>query len=73
MNTPTTKAFLTGAIKSALLGVAVGDALGVPAEFRPREFLRENPVTDMTGHGTHYQPPAPSPTTAPSPSVWRRR
>lgn len=57
MNTPTTKAFLTGAIKSALLGVAVGDALGVPAEFRPREFLRENPVTDMTGHGTHYQPP----------------
>ncbi len=57
MNTPTTKAFLTGAIKSALFGVAVGDALGVPAEFKPREFLRGNPVTDMTGHGTHHQPP----------------
>lgn len=48
---------LTGAIKSALFGVAVGDALGVPAEFKSREFLKENPVTDMTGHGTHHQPP----------------
>lgn len=57
MNTPITKPFLTEAIKSALFGVAVGDALGVPAEFKPREFLRENPVTDMTGHGTHHQPP----------------
>ncbi len=56
MNTPITKPCLTGAIKSALLGVAVGDALGVPAEFRPREFLKENPVTDMMGHGTHHQP-----------------
>jgi ADP-ribosylglycohydrolase len=57
MNTPITKPYLTEAIKSALLGVAVGDALGVPAEFRQREFLKENPVTDMTGHGTHHQPP----------------
>jgi ADP-ribosylglycohydrolase len=48
---------LTEAIRSALFGVAVGDALGVPAEFKPREFLCENPVTDMTGHGTHHQPP----------------
>lgn len=45
------------AIRSALFGVAVGDALGVPAEFKTREFLRENPITDMTGHGTHHQPP----------------
>ena len=42
--------------KDALLGVAVGDALGVPAEFRSREDLKENPVTDMTGFGTHSQP-----------------
>jgi ADP-ribosyl-[dinitrogen reductase] hydrolase len=49
--------FITEKIKSLLLGVAVGDALGVPVEFKSREFLRLNPVTDMTGYGTHYQPP----------------
>ncbi|MDR1160808.1 MAG: ADP-ribosylglycohydrolase family protein [Tannerellaceae bacterium] len=45
----------TEAIKSALLGVAVGDALGVPVEFSSREELREEPVTDMLGGaGTTY-------------------
>jgi ADP-ribosylglycohydrolase len=44
-------------ILGGMLGLCVGDALGVPVEFRPREQLRENPVTDMTGFGTHYQPP----------------
>jgi ADP-ribosylglycohydrolase/O-acetyl-ADP-ribose deacetylase (regulator of RNase III) len=43
-------------IKSGLFGVAVGDALGVPVEFKSREELRENPVQDMIGYGTHYQP-----------------
>lgn len=38
-----------------LWGLMVGDALGVPAEFKSRNKLRENPVTDMTGFGTHYQ------------------
>jgi ADP-ribosylglycohydrolase len=42
------------AISSLLLGVAVGDALGVPVEFRPRGGFR---VTDMQGYGTHNQPP----------------
>lgn len=31
-------------IKSVLLGVAVGDAVGVPYEFRSREILLKNPV-----------------------------
>ena len=31
-------------INSALLGLAVGDTLGVPVEFKSREYLRENPV-----------------------------
>lgn len=44
-------------IKDALLGVAVGDALGVPVEFRSRSELREQPVTSMLGYGTHSQPP----------------
>jgi ADP-ribosyl-[dinitrogen reductase] hydrolase len=47
----------TDAVRSALLGVAIGDALGVPVEFKSREAIRENPVTRMTGFGTHNQPP----------------
>jgi ADP-ribosylglycohydrolase len=42
--------------KSALLGVAVGDALGVPHEFSPPETLRDNPVNDMVGYGTYNLP-----------------
>ncbi|MFY7909910.1 MAG: ADP-ribosylglycohydrolase family protein [Emticicia sp.] len=43
-------------IKSVLFGVAVGDALGVPVEFKSREYLKQNPLTDMIGYGTHNQP-----------------
>lgn len=44
-------------IKSALLGVSVGDALGVPVEFISRAVIRKNPVTDMIGYGTYNLPP----------------
>ena len=44
-------------IKSVLVGVAVGDALGVPVEFKSRQTIRKNSVTDMRGHGTYNQPP----------------
>ncbi len=44
-------------IKSALLGIATGDALGVPVEFRSRDTVRVNPVTDMIGYGTYNLPP----------------
>jgi len=50
-------AALTESIKSALFGVAVGDALGIPVEFLHREYLKMNPVTDMIGYGTHHMPP----------------
>jgi ADP-ribosylglycohydrolase len=43
-------------IKDALLGLATGDALGVPVEFRTRDELKEQPVTGMLGYGTHNQP-----------------
>lgn len=42
---------------TGLLGLAVGDAVGVPAEFRMRSDLDADPVTDMVGYGTHDQPP----------------
>ncbi|HVU58079.1 MAG TPA: ADP-ribosylglycohydrolase family protein [Puia sp.] len=44
-------------IKDVLLGVAIGDAIGVPVEFRSREELQRNPITGVTGFGTHHQPP----------------
>lgn len=40
-------------VKGAILGHAVGDALGVPTEFIPREKLQKNPVIDMIGYGSH--------------------
>ena len=43
-------------IKSALFGVAVGDALGVPVEFNSRQTIVKNPVTDMVGYGTYNLP-----------------
>ena len=42
------------AIPSLLFGLAVGDALGVPVEFRPRGSFH---VADMQGYGSHNQPP----------------
>jgi ADP-ribosylglycohydrolase len=41
----------------AVFGHAVGDALGVPVEFRGREALRADPVKGMRGQGTHGQLP----------------
>jgi ADP-ribosyl-[dinitrogen reductase] hydrolase len=43
--------------KDILFGVAVGDAIGVPVEFKSRQSIRENPVTGMGGFGTHNVPP----------------
>jgi ADP-ribosylglycohydrolase len=35
----------------------VGDALGVPVEFKDRATVQANPVREMRGFGTHKQPP----------------
>jgi ADP-ribosylglycohydrolase len=40
-----------------LLGVLVGDALGVPVEFTGRAVRDQDPVTGMRGFGTWNQPP----------------
>lgn len=44
-------------VLGGILGLCIGDALGVPVEYRSRQSLREKPVTDLTGHGVHNQPP----------------
>ncbi len=44
-------------IKDALFGLAVGDALGVPYEFKNRQSMRKNSATDMIGYGTYNLPP----------------
>lgn len=36
-----------------LIGSAVGDALGLPVEFKTREELKDNPVLEMQGFGSH--------------------
>jgi ADP-ribosyl-[dinitrogen reductase] hydrolase len=46
----------TPAIRAALLGLAVGDALGVPVEFSSRAARRQDPVLGMRAYGTHHQP-----------------
>ena len=42
--------------KGILFGVAIGDALGVPVEFKSREEISKQPVTDMIGFGSHRKP-----------------
>ncbi len=43
-------------IVGGILGMAIGDALGVPVEFKSRDSLKDNPVVDMRAYGTHHQP-----------------
>lgn len=43
-------------VEGSLLGFAVGDALGVPAEFMSRSELRLDPVEEMRAGGAHKQP-----------------
>ena len=43
-------------VKDGIVGLTVGDALGVPVEFESRAYLMDNPVTEMMGHGTYNMP-----------------
>lgn len=54
--TPISMMNLQEKIKSTFLGVALGDALGVPVEFVSRDELKLNPVNSMKGNGTHNVP-----------------
>lgn len=43
-------------VVGGILGLAIGDALGVPVEFSARETLQRFPVVDMRAFGVHHQP-----------------
>ena len=43
-------------IYNTIYGAIVADALGVPVEFKDRDYLKKNPVTDMIGYGTYNLP-----------------
>lgn len=43
-------------VKNGLWGLVVGDALGVPVEFKSRDYLKQNSLTEMIGFGTYNQP-----------------
>ena len=43
-------------IRGAIFGHVIGDALGVPVEFVPRQKLQNHPVSDMAGGGNRGYP-----------------
>lgn len=43
-------------IRAAILGCAIGDAMGVPVEFKSRPSLKQDPVTGYRGYGSHNVP-----------------
>ena len=44
-------------LKAAVIGHLIGDALGVPVEFKSRKYLKENPVKSMQGFAQYNLPP----------------
>ena len=44
---------LENKLKSSILGLAVGDAVGMPYEFIPRTKMKSKPAHNMIGNGTH--------------------
>ncbi|MBQ7864194.1 MAG: ADP-ribosylglycohydrolase family protein [Lachnospiraceae bacterium] len=43
--------------KNGMMGVVLGDCLGMPVQFLPREEIKKNPVKTMEGYGTYNMPP----------------
>ena len=43
-------------IYDSIIGLVIGDALGVPVEFKTRTEIAKTPVISMQGYGTHNQP-----------------
>lgn len=51
------RGWIMSKVYDGIMGLVVGDALGVPVEFKSREELDRHPVKGMIGYGTHNQPP----------------
>ncbi len=43
-------------IQDSLIGLVIGDAMGVPIEFSIRKKCLKNLLTEMVGFGTHSDP-----------------
>jgi len=43
-------------IRTGIMGVIVGDALGLPVQFKDRSWFVKNPVSTMTGPGVFHKP-----------------
>lgn len=43
--------------REGIMGLVVGDALGMPVQFSDREERKKNPVKTMEGYGTYNMPP----------------
>lgn len=54
---PLDRDVLENKIVGGILGVIVGDALGLPVQFNSREEVRSVPVQGMRGYGTFNYPP----------------
>lgn len=44
-------------IRGALMGLVIGDAIGLPVQFESREARKRKPVTGIEGYGTFNLPP----------------
>lgn len=42
---------------NGIMGVVVGDALGMPVQFESRATVAKHPVVTMRGYGTYNMPP----------------
>ncbi len=42
--------------KAGIIGLTVGETMGVPLEFCTREKLMQNPTTEMKAYDSHYVP-----------------
>ncbi len=47
---------LVDKLKAGVVGGVIGDAVGVPYEFRSKNEMRYNPCLDMIGYGTYNKP-----------------
>ena len=47
---------MSNIVLDGIMGLVVGDALGVPVEFQSRDSLEKEPVTGMRAYGTYGQP-----------------